>query len=180
MANNEGITMTINGINLNVGPVLAQPLGAACPVQALGVAGSSHSQRDKFTAPAPAVALSYTGRVGTFYCFASARYSETYEPARPSAYGPIGRIESSFIGGCWRHVAYNFSGEQVCTVQDDLLLFEQSSLPLLFDPVQEIRFAQGWLSTLPENEVVNLPNCVVVYGNKDRSSLGIIRLKLCL
>jgi hypothetical protein len=169
--------MIISGANFTAGPALAKDPAATCVDQGL-CAGVYRANSLK--APNPVLTLSYSGRVGTFYSAARDSYCETYEPARPSAHGPIGRIESRFIGGRWIHMAYRFSGAAVCSSDDDVLLFEQSSLPLMFDPDAERAFAKHWLTSGAGSEVVNLPNNVVVYGSRDRSSLGIIRLKLSM
>jgi hypothetical protein len=169
--------MFISGANFTAGPILARDAAATCVDQGL-CAGAYRAKSIK--APTPVLNQSYCGRVGTFYSAARESYCETYEPARPSAHGLISRIESRFIGGRWIHMAYRFSGALVSSVEDDLFLFEQSSLPLMFDPDAERAFAKHWLNSGAGPEVVNLPHNVVVYGNRDRSSLGIIRLKLSI
>jgi len=120
----------------------------------------------------------YQGRVGTFYNSENMSYVENYEPARSTAYGLVGRIESRVVGQRWRHIAYGPGGETILSESNDLVLFDQTSLPLMFDPAEDVKFAGKMLAASPKNEVVALPKDVVVYANRERTSVGIIRLKV--
>jgi hypothetical protein len=182
--------MITNGANSFAGQALTdgaavsascQTLGAGAavndPCQTLGVCAIPTAW---FEPPSPVAAFDYVGRVSTFYNAVLATYCESYEPARESASGLIGRIESRKIRGCWRHLAFRPSGVTVTTEADDFLLFDQAHLPLMFTPENELAFAKKMLSKGSRRDLVNLPKDVLVYANKDLSSIGIIRLKFAV
>jgi hypothetical protein len=119
----------------------------------------------------------YIGRVSTFVNISTASYSETYEPARLSAFGPIGRIESRISDGVRKHIAFRLSGEQIYGPDDDLIFFDQVNMPLMFEPEKEQQFAEACLSIDVNQDLFHYSKGVVIYRNKDGRAVGIVRLQ---
>jgi hypothetical protein len=173
----EGSNMTINGVT-----AISDHSMAVCGVAGINTycAVTSTKPKDWFAAPAQVAAFDYVGRVSTFYSGASATYSETYEPARQSAFGLIFRVESRIVNGFWRHLAYDAKGKAVANIDDNFLLFDQSNLPLMFDPELELSFARKMLTAASKRDMVILPREVIVYTNQNQTSLGLIRRRVGL
>ncbi|MBU6450161.1 MAG: hypothetical protein KGS72_00165 [Cyanobacteria bacterium REEB67] len=134
-------------------------------------------QEEIWTPPSPVANQLYRGKVSTFFDGQRGWYCESYEAARVTAYGDISRIESRLISGRWRHQAFRYNGQLVTTENEDLWLFDQTNLPLMFDPERERDFATRYLAACASAQVVNLSKDVVVYKNATGLSVGIVRFK---
>jgi len=125
--------------------------------------------------PAP-VTSNYCGRVSTFYNSARATYCETYEPPRKTIAGDVWRLESRMVAGRWLHMAYSIKGVQLNIANGRFGMYDQTEVPLLFDPLVEKDFALALLEANPEAEKLKVGAHNLVYGSTQDGSVGIVRL----
>ncbi|MBS1991009.1 MAG: hypothetical protein JSS83_10855 [Cyanobacteria bacterium SZAS LIN-3] len=153
--------------------IASNPVASALPLTGPARAKDTNN---RLKALPPTGGAGYSGRVSTFYNQARATYCETYEPPRKTVAGDVWRLESRMVAGRWLHMAYSIKGEQLNVANGKFGMYEQSELPLLFDPEQERTFARTLLDSRPGAEKIKLAGQNLVYGSGTDGSVGIVRV----